>query len=56
MNGTLYCQFRDDPERAAYLLDSEVFDARVELRSRAGEVEQRWHLPDDDITTDWVPV
>ncbi|MFC7079267.1 DUF7504 family protein [Halorussus caseinilyticus] len=56
VNGTLYCQFRDDPERAAYLLDGELFDARVELRSQPEQVEQRWHLPADDITTDWIPV
>lgn len=33
-----------------------LFDAVVELRSHAGRSEQRWHVPDEDITTGWLPV
>lgn len=33
-----------------------LFDAIVELRAHAGRSEQRWHVPDEDITTDWLPV
>jgi hypothetical protein len=33
-----------------------LFDAVVEVRHAAGEVEQRWHLRDPEITTDWVPL
>ncbi len=54
VNGTLYCQFRGDSTRASEVLDLGLFDARIELRSQQGCVEQRWHLPDEDITTDWV--
>lgn len=32
-----------------------LFDARIELRQREGlPIEQRWHLPEDELTTDWV--
>lgn len=31
-----------------------LFDAVVEVRQTEGEVEQRWHLGDPDITTDWL--
>lgn len=53
VNGTLYCQFRGVPERAGYLIDSGLFDARIELRKNT-HAQQRWHLFEDDITTDWV--
>lgn len=33
-----------------------LFDAVVELRTQAGRSEQRWHVPEEDITTDWLPV
>jgi hypothetical protein len=32
----------------------ESFDAVIELRSPDGRPEQRWHLPDRDLTTRWV--
>ncbi len=55
VNGTAYCQFRGSTERAEYLIDSGLFDARIEVRNdRQGE--ERWHLPEDDITTDWVEI
>ena len=31
-----------------------LFDAVVEVRQTESEVEQRWHLDDPDITTDWL--
>lgn len=31
-----------------------LFDARIELRETNGRPEQRWHFPDDDVTTVWV--
>ena len=32
-----------------------LFDARIELRQREGlPIEQRWHLMEDEQTTDWV--
>lgn len=33
-----------------------LFDALVELRLRAGRLEQRWHLQDAAISSDWVEV
>jgi hypothetical protein len=33
-----------------------LFDAIVEVRHADGEIEQRWHLQDPDLTTDWVPL
>ena len=33
-----------------------LFDAVVEVRRDEGELEQRWHLRDPDITTDWLPL
>jgi hypothetical protein len=33
-----------------------LFDAVVEVRRAEGELEQRWHLTESDITTDWLPL
>jgi hypothetical protein len=33
-----------------------LFDAVVEVRQADSEVEQRWHLQEPEITTDWVPL
>jgi hypothetical protein len=33
-----------------------LFDAVVEVRHGEGKLEQRWHLTDSDITTDWLPL
>jgi hypothetical protein len=33
-----------------------LFDAVVEVRYGTDEIEQRWHLSDPDITTDWLPL
>lgn len=53
VNGTVYYQFQDASEQAAHLLETGIFDAEIELRNN-NRAEQRWHLPDDEITTDWV--
>lgn len=31
-----------------------VFDAAVEVRTTGGNVEQRWHLVRQDVTTEWL--
>lgn len=31
-----------------------LFDAVVEVRTRNGRAEQRWHLREQDLTTDWL--
>lgn len=31
-----------------------LFDAVVEIRTQGGEPQQRWHLNEADITTDWL--
>ena len=33
-----------------------LFDAIVELRTEAGRPQQRWHVPEDELTTDWLSV
>ena len=33
-----------------------LFDAIVELRTESGHSEQRWHVPEEDLLTDWLPV
>ncbi|USZ68404.1 hypothetical protein NGM10_01370 [Halorussus salilacus] len=33
---------------------SPLFDAVVEVRRADGEIQQRWHLSDPDIATDWL--
>jgi hypothetical protein len=33
-----------------------LFDAVVEVRHTGGEKEQRWHLADPDVTTNWLPL
>jgi hypothetical protein len=33
-----------------------LFDAVVEVRTTDGTVEQRWHLRDGDVTSDWIAV
>lgn len=43
----------DDAEPVAAL--TPLFDARIELRQRDGFApEQRWHLPEYGLTTEWV--
>ncbi|SDZ75429.1 hypothetical protein SAMN04488065_0053 [Haloplanus vescus] len=44
-------------------LDSEIvrlfqplFDATVELRIDGGNLDQRWHFRDRDLTSDWLPI
>ncbi|WP_135827624.1 DUF7504 family protein [Halorussus halobius] len=43
-----------DGDRCRRLADE--FDAVVELRTVAGDPEERWHLPDSGVTTPWVPL
>lgn len=33
-----------------------LFDATVELRCNDASVQQRWRIPDEDVTTSWFPV
>jgi len=33
-----------------------LFDATVELRVDGGDLDQRWHFRDRDLTSDWLPV
>ena len=35
---------------------SPLFDAVIELRLKDDELQQRWHLQDPEITSDWVQV
>ncbi|WP_424020091.1 DUF7504 family protein [Haloplanus ruber] len=33
-----------------------LFDATVELRVDGGDLDQRWHFRDRNLTSDWLPV
>jgi hypothetical protein len=33
-----------------------AFDAVIELRIDDDRPEQRWHVPDRDLHTDWLPL
>ncbi|MFB6120161.1 MAG: hypothetical protein ABEJ68_03480 [Halobacteriaceae archaeon] len=33
-----------------------LFDGTVALRTAGGVAQEQWHLSDDDITTEWLPV
>lgn len=45
---------RPDDDEVVNRLSS-LFDARIELRQREGlPTEQRWHVPQNDQTTDWI--
>lgn len=33
-----------------------LFDAVVEVRAAGGEPQQRWHLREEDISTEWLPL
>lgn len=33
-----------------------LFDAVVEVRTQGEESHQRWHLRDEDVSTDWLPL
>lgn len=33
-----------------------LFDAVVELRTETGRPQQRWHIPEEALTTDWLSV
>lgn len=50
--GQVYLDVERDRE-LVYLLES-VFDAVIELRMRDGDPEQRWHLTETDITSEWL--
>ncbi|MFC6990520.1 hypothetical protein ACFQH3_01190 [Haladaptatus sp. GCM10025707] len=49
--GHAYLQTDDPTEVELY---TELFDAHIELRDRAGTFQQRWHLRDENVTTDWL--
>ncbi|WP_158056621.1 DUF7504 family protein [Halorussus halophilus] len=54
VNGGCYFYLRraDDSDVVQRL--SSVVDARVELRQTRREAQQRWHIPGEGITTDWI--
>lgn len=33
-----------------------LFDAVVEVRAHGGQSQQRWHLREEDLSTDWLPL
>lgn len=55
-NGTCYYHLRRADDSAVVRELSSLADARIELRQTVGGAQQRWHLPDEALTTDWVPL
>lgn len=45
-----------DPSASEVHLFAPLFDAVVELRTEDGHTQQRWHVDDADVSTDWLTV
>lgn len=54
VNGLGHYHLRIDRDEDYVRLLEPVFDAVVELRVTDGRAEQRWHLRDSEITSDWL--
>ncbi|WP_265111414.1 DUF7504 family protein [Halosolutus halophilus] len=54
VNGMGHYHLPLDRDHDAVNLFEPLFDAVVEVRSRSEGYEQRWHLRDQDTTTDWI--
>lgn len=52
--GHFHLPFERDSESVRLL--NPLFDAVVEVRTAEGTVEQRWHLRDGEVTSDWLAV
>lgn len=55
-NGMGHFHLRLPRDHEAVRLLDPLFDAVVEVRTTDGTVEQRWHLRDGDVTSDWIAV
>ncbi|MFC6810707.1 hypothetical protein ACFQGT_05060 [Natrialbaceae archaeon GCM10025810] len=56
VNGMAHYHLPLRPDHDAVRLFGPLFDATVELRTREGRAEQRWHLREQATPTDWHPV
>jgi hypothetical protein len=53
-NGMGHFHLRLDHDNDYVRLLEPLFDAIVEIREAEGTVEQRWHLRDSEVTSDWL--
>jgi hypothetical protein len=54
VNGMGHYHLRVDRDHDYVRLLEAVFDAVVEVRVDDGGVQQRWHLRDEEVTSDWI--
>ena len=55
-SGMGHVRLARDPDASAVRTLAPLFDATVELRVDGYRLEQRWHLHDEGIVSDWLPV
>lgn len=56
VNGMVHFHVLDADGSEAVQMVADLFDARIELRRRNGETQQRWHLSGYDDPTAWVSI
>ncbi|MFB6266024.1 MAG: hypothetical protein ABEI31_00065 [Halodesulfurarchaeum sp.] len=55
-SGMIHYHLPVERESATVRMFAPLFDAVVELRMQDGALQQRWHLQDSDISSEWLPV
>lgn len=55
-NGMVHYHLPVERESATARTFEAVFDAVIELRVTEGTLQQRWHLREEEISSDWLPV
>ncbi|AZH26135.1 DUF7504 family protein [Haloplanus aerogenes] len=56
VSGLVHFRLPRDMDSELVRLFQPLFDATVELRIDGGELNQRWHFRDRDLTSDWLPL
>ena len=56
VNGMGHFHLRLDRDSDQVRLLEPMFDAVIELRVEGDATEHRWHLRDEEVTSDWVPL
>jgi len=56
VSGLAHFRLPRDVDSEIVRLFQPLFDATVELRLDGGELNQRWHFRDRDLTSDWLPL
>ncbi|MFB6153407.1 MAG: hypothetical protein ABEJ27_04060 [Halodesulfurarchaeum sp.] len=55
-SGMIHYHLPVERGNATVRLFAPLFDAVVELRMQEGVLQQRWHLQDSDVSSEWLPV